>query len=53
MPLLLAHSVLLAVCVPASDSFIFATGITRMSHAASGMGETAGALVPLQETQAL
>lgn len=52
MPLLLAHSVLLAFSVPASDSFICATGIKRMSHT-SGMGEMAGALVPLQEMQTL
>lgn len=43
---------LLAFSVPASDSFICATGIKRTSRM-SGMGEAAGDLVPLQEMQAL
>lgn len=52
VPLFLAHSKLLAFSVPASDSFICATGIKRTSRM-SGMGEAAGDLVPLQEMQAL
>lgn len=50
--LLMAHSLLPAFSVPASDSFICTTSIKRTSHA-SGMGERARAVLPLQKLQAL